>query len=113
MEPQEKVSLLETLEQRNPEQKRRNKRLALFLLIPIVVIMFGFTYVQVPLFRMFCQKIGFSISPLNDVQYADTGRMCKVLYTGVTAGTLPVYFKPKQSVQTVEVEKRLKTNIAS
>lgn len=67
--------------------------------------MFGFTYVQVPLFRMFCQKIGFSISPLNDVQYADTGRMCKVLYTGVTAGTLPVYFKPKQSVQTVEVGK--------
>lgn len=97
MEPQEEL--------KTPEQKRKNKRLATLLLIPVVIIMFGFTYVQVPLFRMFCQKIGFSISPLNDVEYADTGRMCRVLYTGVTAGTLPVYFKPKQSVQEVEVGK--------
>lgn len=96
---------METQDLKTPEQKRKNKRLALLLLIPVVVLMFGFTYAQVPLFRMFCQKIGIAISPLNDVEYADTGRMCKVLYTGVTAGKLPVYFKPKQSVQTVEVGK--------
>lgn len=93
-------------EQKTHDQKKRNKRLAVWLLIPILVIMFGFTYAQVPLFRIFCEKIGFAQSPLSDdVQYASTGRMCKVLYTGVTAGTLPVYFKPKQSVQNIEIGK--------
>jgi cytochrome c oxidase assembly protein subunit 11 len=101
---------VETQDLKTPEQKRKNKKLALFLLVPVMLFMFGFTYVQVPLFRMFCQKIGFSISPLNDVQYADTGRMCKVLYTGLAAGTLPVYFKPKESVQTVEVGKPFKNS---
>ncbi|MCB9358116.1 MAG: cytochrome c oxidase assembly protein [Calditrichaeota bacterium] len=96
---------MDSQELKTPEQKRKNKKLALYLLIPVMLIMFGFTYVQVPLFKMFCQKIGFAISPLSDVEYADTGRMCKVLYTGVVAGTLPVHFKAKQSVQTVEVGK--------
>ena len=106
MEPQEEPQV----ETKTPEQKRKNKKLALLLLVPVVVLMFGFTYVQVPLFRMFCQKIGISISPLNEVEYAKTGRMCRVLYTGVTAGTLPVYFKPKESVQTVEVGQPFKNS---
>ncbi len=101
---------METQETKTPEQKRKNKKLALLLLIPVIVLMFGFTYAQVPLFRLFCQKIGFSISPLNDVQYAETGRMCKVLYTGLAAGTLPVYFKPKESVQTIEVGQPFKNS---
>ncbi|NUO19250.1 cytochrome c oxidase assembly protein [bacterium] len=102
---------METQEElKSAETKRKNKKLALLLLIPVVVLMFGFTYAQVPLFRMFCQKIGISISPLNEVEYASTGRMCKVLYTGVTAGTLPVYFKPKESVQTVEVGQPFKNS---
>lgn len=102
---------LETQEEsKSPELRRKNKKLALLLLVPVMLFMFGFTYAQVPLFRMFCQKIGISISPLNEVEYASTGRMCKVLYTGVAAGKLPVYFKPKESVQTVEIGQPFKNS---
>ena len=87
--------------QSNP--KKRNRRLAIFLLTPIALFMFGFAFAQVPLFAMFCQKIGFAISPLADVQEASGGREVKVLYTGVVAGKLPVYFKAKHSIQKVRV----------
>lgn len=83
--------------------RRRNRKLLYFGLVPVMLIMLGVAFVQIPLFRMFCQKIGFGISPLADVTEGGTGRMVKVLYTGVAAGDLPVYFRPKQAIQTVEV----------
>ena len=84
-------------------QRRRNRRLGLFFLVPIVVIMIAFTFAQVPLFRMFCQKIGIAISPLASVKESSGGREVTVLYTGVVAGTLPVYFKAKRAIQTVHL----------
>jgi cytochrome c oxidase assembly protein subunit 11 len=65
--------------------------------------MFGFAFAQVPLFSLFCQKIGFAISPLSDVKEASDGREVKVLFTGVVAGKLPVYFKAKRSIETVKI----------
>ena len=86
-------------------QQRKNRKLLLALLVPVIVVMFIAAYLQVPLFRIFCQKIGFGQSPLALVEEGGTGRMVKVLYTGVVAGDLPVYFKPKESIQSVEVGK--------
>jgi len=85
----------------NPQ--KRNRRLALLLLVPVALGMFVFAYIQVPLFNMFCQKIGFAISPLATVKEGGNGREVKVLYTGVVAGTLPVYFKAKHSIQKVKI----------
>jgi cytochrome c oxidase assembly protein subunit 11 len=84
------------------EQRKRNRRLGLWA-IPVILIMLVFTYAQVPLFRLFCQKIGIAISPLSTVQETSGGREVKVLFTGVVAGTLPVYFKPKHSILDVKV----------
>ncbi len=86
--------------------RRKNRRLLLFVMVPIALGMVGFTFAQVPLFRMFCQKIGFGMSPLTEVQESEGGRELKVLYTGVVAGKLPVYFRPKYSIQTVNVGKK-------
>lgn len=88
------------------DPKKRNRRLALFVLVPIVPLMLAFTLAQVPLFRIFCQKIGFAISPLTDVQETSGGRDVKVLFTGVVAGDLPVYFKPKYSIEKVKLGQR-------
>ncbi len=88
------------------DSKRRNRRLTLFILVPIVPVMLAFTFVQVPLFRIFCQKIGFAISPLSDVKETAGGRDVKVLFTGVVAGDLPVYFKPKHSIEKVKVGRK-------
>lgn len=85
------------------EQHKRNRRLGIFLLAPIAIGMFAFTFGQVPLFKIFCQKIGIAISPLTSVVETSGGRDVKVLYTGVVAGTLPVYFKAKHSIQKVKV----------
>jgi cytochrome c oxidase assembly protein subunit 11 len=92
----------------NPQSdpKKRNRRLTGFLLIPIALLMFGFTFAQVPLFRLFCQKIGFAISPLSNVKESADGRDVKVLFTGVVAGDLPVYFKAKHSIENVKVGQR-------
>ena len=84
-------------------QRKRNRRLGMFLLAPVAIGMFMFAFAQVPLFRMFCQKIGIAISPLTTVQEASNGRDVKVLYTGVVAGKLPVVFKAKHSIQKVKV----------
>lgn len=88
------------------EQKKRNRKLAIFLLSPVAVAMFLFAFLQVPLFQMFCQKIGIAISPLSAVAEGGDGREVKVLYTGVAAGKLPVYFKAKHSIQKVKVGER-------
>jgi len=85
---------------------RRNRRLALFILVPVLLVMFGFAFAQVPLFRMVCQRLGFAISPLSTVKESGNGRKIEVLFTGVVAGKLPVYFRPKYAIQTVKVGER-------
>ncbi|MBI5058785.1 cytochrome c oxidase assembly protein [candidate division KSB1 bacterium] len=85
------------------ERRSKNRQLLLYLMIPVTLIMFGVAFAQVPLFRIFCQKIGFGQSPLTDVSESEGGREVKVLFTGVAAGNLPVYFRPKRSIMTAHL----------
>lgn len=89
-----------------PSRRWRTNRRLLWILAPFAVLMFGFAFAQVPLFGMFCKSIGINISPLNSVKEGGTGREIKVLFTGVAADKLPVVFKPKRAIQTVEVGTR-------
>lgn len=86
--------------------RQRNKRLMAFVLVPMVLLMFGFAFAQVPLFRMVCQRLGFAISPLGKVKEGGNGHTVEVLFTGVVAGKLPVYFRPKYAIRTVKVGER-------
>ena len=90
-------------DQVTPEQKSKNRKLLLFIMIPVALLMFGVAFAQVPLFRIFCQKIGFGQSPLAAVAESAGGREVKVLFTGVAAGKLPVYFRPKRSIMTARL----------
>lgn len=78
----------------------------LLLLIPIIVLMFGFTFAQVPLFRLVCQRLGFGLSPNYEGTEGGNGREVTVLFTGVVAGKLPVYFRAKHSLVTTKVGER-------
>ena len=78
--------------------RRRNRKLLLVILAPIALGMFSVTFAQVPLFQLFCQRIGFAISPLTKVKEGAGGREVTVLFTGVASGSLPVYFRPKHAV---------------
>jgi cytochrome c oxidase assembly protein subunit 11 len=86
--------------------RRRNRRLLMFVLIPVALGMFGVAFAQVPLFRMFCQKIGYAIAPLSAVKEGGNGRAVKVLFSGVVAGGLPVYFQPKHAIVDAKVGER-------
>jgi cytochrome c oxidase assembly protein subunit 11 len=86
--------------------RKRNRKLLLIVLVPVALGMFGVTFAQVPLFRMFCQKIGFGLSPLANVKEGKGGREVTVLFTGVAAGALPVYFHPKASLIKAHVGER-------
>jgi cytochrome c oxidase assembly protein subunit 11 len=89
-----------------PSKRWHTNRRLLWILIPVVLLMFGFTFVQIPLFGKFCQAIGISLSPQSDGKEGGTGRMVKVLFTGIAADRLPVVFQPKQALQSVEVGAR-------
>ncbi|HEY3296395.1 MAG TPA: cytochrome c oxidase assembly protein [bacterium] len=78
----------------------------MLVIVPFLLAMFGFAFAQVPLFRMVCQKLGFAISPLSNVKESSNGREIEVLFTGVVAGKLPVYFRPKYAIQTVKAGQR-------
>jgi cytochrome c oxidase assembly protein subunit 11 len=89
------------------DARRRKTRTLLWILIPLVLAMFGFAFAQVPLFKSFCQVIGFAQSPnATNAKSGGTGREVSVLFTGVSAGKLPVYFKPKRAIQKVRVGQR-------
>lgn len=86
--------------------KRPNRRLVVLLLIPVVLVMFGFTFAQVPLFRMVCQRLGFGLSPNAVGTESSGGREVTVMFTGVVAGKLPVYFRAKHATVTTHVGER-------
>jgi len=55
------------------------------------VLMFGFAFANVPAFKLFCQKLGFGLSPNNtEAKVADaalgSNRKVEVLFMGVVAG---------------------------
>ena len=85
--------------------KRRSARGMVIGLVALVLLMLGFAFAQVPLFRLVCQKLGFAISPLANVKESSGGRPLEVLFTGVVAGKLPVYFHSKYSIVKTNVGK--------
>jgi cytochrome c oxidase assembly protein subunit 11 len=90
-----------------PQDKRRRTRILLWTLIPLVLAMFGFAFAQVPLFKTFCQAIGFAQSPNSaNVKTGGSGREVSVLFTGIAAGKLPVYFKAKNTVEKARLGQR-------
>jgi cytochrome c oxidase assembly protein subunit 11 len=87
--------------------KKRNRKLLLVVLVPVILVMFGFAFAQVPLFRLVCQHLGFAISPLANVKEGGgNGRQIEVYFTGVASGKLPVYFRPKYAIRKVKVGQR-------
>jgi cytochrome c oxidase assembly protein subunit 11 len=79
----------------------------LWILVPLVVAMFGFAFAQVPLFKTFCQIVGFAQSPNSaNVKAGGSGREVSILFTGIAAGKLPVFFKPLHSVEKIKLGQR-------
>jgi len=85
-------------------QPKKKKNLKLFLILAgLGIFMFVFAFINVPLFRMYCQKVGIAISPntKGSLESKSNGRQVTVLFTSVVAGNAPILFKPKESFQTI------------
>ncbi|OGC76445.1 MAG: hypothetical protein A2Z27_04505 [candidate division Zixibacteria bacterium RBG_16_50_21] len=78
----------------------------------VVVSMLAFAYVNVPLFRMYCQKVGIAIAPNNEAK-ADlqkTDREVTVLFTGVVADDMPIVFKADKAFDEIKLGEESKTS---
>ncbi|HKZ22289.1 MAG TPA: cytochrome c oxidase assembly protein [candidate division Zixibacteria bacterium] len=88
----------------DPKQPKKKKNLRLFLILAgLGIFMFVFAFINVPLFRMYCQKVGIAISPNTKAspESKSNGRKVTVLFTSVVANNAPILFKPKESFQTI------------
>ena len=88
-----------------------NWKLAL-ILGGVVVGMLAFAYVNVPLFRMYCQKVGIGISPNNEAKanLAPVDRKVTILFTGVVANDMPIAFKADQAFEEIKLGEESKTS---
>ena len=87
-----------------PKQPKKKKNLRLFLILAgLGIFMFVFAFINVPLFRMYCQKVGIAISPNSKAspETKSSGRKVTVLFTNVVANNAPILFKPKDSFQNI------------
>ncbi len=89
-----------------PENKKSNFKMVL-ILVGVVIGMFVFAYFNVPLFKLYCQKVGIALSPNAKAsgELKSNGRQITVLFTGVVAGKLPVAFNAKDSFQKIVLGK--------
>jgi cytochrome c oxidase assembly protein subunit 11 len=97
------INLQQETEVRQPKKK---KNLKLFLILAgLGIFMFVFAFVNIPLFRMYCQKVGIAISPNSKAESGteSDGREVTVLFTSVVANNAPILFKPKDSYQNIIV----------
>src|SRR4030067_1341310 len=78
----------------------------------VVVGMLAFAYVNVPLFRMYCQKVGIAISPNREAKanLKPSDRKVMVLFTGVVAGDMPIAFKADQAFEEIKLGEESKTS---
>lgn len=78
----------------------------------VVVGMLVFAYVNVPLFRMYCQRVGIAISPNTEakVNLAPVDRKVTVLFTGVVADDMPIAFKADKAFEEIKLGEESKTS---
>ncbi len=91
----------------------KNKKLGL-ILGAFGILMFGFAFANVPLFKMFCRKLGFGLSP-NTVSTnvatsaGKNGRKVEVMFMGVVAGNAPIAFEPLEAIKEVPLGRQVQT----
>ncbi|MDK9699110.1 MAG: cytochrome c oxidase assembly protein [bacterium] len=87
--------------------KRNRKFLVGFILFAFA--MFAFAYVNVPLYRLVCQKLGIAIAPdeknISRLTDGQTGREIKVRFSGLVAQGLKVSFASGEQIQTIQLGK--------
>jgi len=90
----------------------KNKKLGL-VFGAFGVLMFAFAFANVPAFKLFCQKLGFGLSPNNtEANVTDaktTGREVEVLFMGVVAGGAPIVFEGIEPTKEVQLGKQTET----
>lgn len=92
---------------RRGQKPVRRSRLLWFLL-PIIPLMFGFAFLNIPLFKVFCEHEGIGLDPNHAaVANVKSSREVDVLFTGEVTTGLPVVFSPKSSIETAQVGKRM------
>ena len=94
----------------NITPKKKKSNLKLFLILAgLGIFMFLFAFFQIPLFRMYCQKVGIAISPnTKATTQTKSTRQVTVMFTNVVAGDAPIMFKPKDSFQTIKLGETFK-----
>lgn len=93
------------------KQPKKKKNLRLFLILAgLGIFMFVFAFINVPLFRMYCQKVGIAIAPNSKAgsHQKSSGREVTVMFTSVVANNAPILFKPKDSFQTIKLGETFK-----
>lgn len=92
---------------RRAQKPMRHTKLLWFLL-PILPLMFGFAFLNIPLFRVFCEHEGIGLDPNHAaVAGVKSSREVTVLFTGEVVSGLPLVFSPGHSIQNVQVGKRM------
>ena len=91
----------------------KNKKLGL-VLGGVGILMFGFAFANVPAFKMFCQKLGFGLSPNNteakvSADADPSGREVEVLFMGVVAGGAPIVFEAVEATKQVRLGQQTET----
>ncbi|HUX68734.1 MAG TPA: cytochrome c oxidase assembly protein [Terriglobales bacterium] len=90
-----------------PDQRRKRRGIKLVLL---AVGMLAFAFINVPLFRVFCEHYGFFVQADEKLPAShgpvDPARNINVVFTGITATGLPVTLTPTDSLQTIHLDQR-------
>ncbi len=88
---------------------RTSRRWKLALgLVGIAVFMFAFAYINIPLFRSFCEHYGISVAPVNAASTVKTSgkRTVKVMFSAEVGSGLQLEFHPRKDIETVPLGKR-------
>jgi len=88
-----------------------NWKLALILGV-VVVGMVAFAYINVPLFRMYCQKVGIAIAPNTEAKanQEPSDHKVTILFTGVVANDMPIAFKADKAFEEIRLGEESKTS---
>ncbi len=81
-------------------------------LIGVAVGMFAFAFANIPVFRLYCQKVGIALSPNAKAKPSSdlpNSRKVRVLFTGVVAGDAPIVFSAQEAFLTIPLGKENET----
>jgi cytochrome c oxidase assembly protein subunit 11 len=91
--------------QMTPAQRRRIRNWVIAT-SSVIVLMIGFTAVNVPLFNLLCRVVGYDQNPNAAADQLGTegiGREIEVIYMANIIGSLPVSFRPDKRVQRTHI----------